>query len=98
MHFAAYHSSISRMVSTVRLFLSLYAMPIFSAIGLGITIVVLQIMVPKVFSELETTAILFLHGAQASAITATSLAATANVHSLALPDASDMPQAPQIRE
>lgn len=47
------------------------------AIGLGIAIVVLKILLPGVLSEIEHTAIAFLHGAQVSAGVATDLAASA---------------------
>ncbi|HWH07116.1 MAG TPA: hypothetical protein VNU47_01140 [Candidatus Paceibacterota bacterium] len=46
------------------------------ALGLGVGIIVLKLLTPALFSELETTAILFLDGAQVSAQTATSLAAS----------------------
>jgi len=51
-------------------------MPIFKAIGLGICIVVLKILLPGVLSEIEDTAIAFLYGARVSAGVATDLAAS----------------------
>jgi len=53
-------------------------MPIFQAIGLGILILVLQSLAPAVLSQAESTAISFLRGAEVSAVTATSLAASAS--------------------
>lgn len=52
-------------------------MPLRKAIGLGICIIVLKLLVPEVLSALETTAIAFLKGAQTSASVASSLAASA---------------------
>lgn len=46
------------------------------AIGLGIAIVVLKMLLPGVLTEIEHTAIAFLHGAQVSAGVATDLAAS----------------------
>lgn len=47
------------------------------AIGLGIGIVVLKLLLPAVLTEIEHTAIAFLQGAQVSASVATDLAASA---------------------
>ncbi len=47
------------------------------AIGLGIVIIVLKLLLPGVLSEIEATAIAFLRGAQVSASVATDLAASA---------------------
>lgn len=47
------------------------------AIGLGIAIVVLKLLLPGVLTEIEHTAIAFLQGAQVSASVATDLAASA---------------------
>lgn len=47
------------------------------AIGLGIGIIVLKLLLPGVLSEIEATAIAFLQGAQVSASVATDLAASA---------------------
>lgn len=52
-------------------------MPVFSALGLGIAIIVLKLLVPVVFSHIESTAIAFLSGAETSATIATDLAASA---------------------
>lgn len=52
-------------------------MPLLSAIGLGVAILVLQALTPVLFREIEHTAILFLKGAQTSATVATDLAASA---------------------
>ena len=47
------------------------------ALGLGIGIIVLKLLLPGVLSEIEATAIAFLQGAQVSASVATDLAASA---------------------
>ncbi len=52
-------------------------MPIFSAFGLAVLIVVLKILVPVIFGQLEQTILAFLHGAQISALVASQLAASA---------------------
>jgi hypothetical protein len=52
-------------------------MPIFSVIGLGILIIVLKVLVPVIFGQLEQTILAFLHGAQISALIASQLAASA---------------------
>ncbi len=52
-------------------------MPIFSAVGLGIAIMVLNVLMPPVFTEIETTAIALLRGAQVSVEAATQIAASA---------------------
>lgn len=52
-------------------------MPIFSALGLGLLIIVLKMLVPAIFAQLSSTIIAFLHGAQVSADVATQLAASA---------------------
>ncbi len=52
-------------------------MPIFQAVGFGILIITLRVLVPAIFAQLETTIIAFLHGAQISATIASQLAATA---------------------
>jgi len=52
-------------------------MPLFQAIGLGVCIIVLKILLPGVLSEIEDTAIAFLQGAQVTAGVATDLAASA---------------------
>lgn len=52
-------------------------MPVFRALGLGIAIIVLKILLPGVLSEIEDTAIAFLRGARVSASVASDLAASA---------------------
>lgn len=47
------------------------------AIGLGIGILVLKLLLPDVLTEIEHTAIAFLEGAQVGASVATDLAASA---------------------
>ncbi len=49
-------------------------MPILGALGLGLTILVLQSTVPAIFSELETTIVIALKGAQAILSTASLIA------------------------
>ncbi|MBU2159208.1 hypothetical protein KJ848_03440 [Patescibacteria group bacterium] len=51
-------------------------MPILKALGLGVCILVLKLLVPQIFTELEQTALIFLRGAQTSALVATDLAAS----------------------
>lgn len=48
-------------------------MPIFRAIGFGILIIVLNLLLPNVLRQGERTAIQFLKGAETSALTATAL-------------------------
>ena len=78
-------------------------MAIFKAIGLGILILVLQSLVPTIFSQLQATTLAFLKGAEVSATVATGLAASAasvteSTHSSILRPTSDfvMPQARRI--
>ncbi|MDB5237550.1 MAG: hypothetical protein JWL88_652 [Parcubacteria group bacterium] len=52
-------------------------MPIFRAFGLGITILVLQLLVPLIFSQLQTTIIAFLKAGQISADVGSQLAGSA---------------------
>lgn len=52
-------------------------MTLTKALGLGIAIIVLKLLLPGVLSEIEATAIAFLQGAQVSASVATDLAASA---------------------
>ena len=52
-------------------------MPIFSALGIGVLILVLGWLVPNVLAELEATVIAFLRGARVSADAAAAIAATA---------------------
>lgn len=66
------------------------------ALGLGVAIIVLKLLTPVLFAELETTAILFLDGAQVSAKTATGLAASVgDIHVVNRP--LELPRAPQVR-
>ena len=76
-------------------------MSIFQALGLGVLIIVLQSLVPTVLTQLESTALAFLRGAEVSALAATSLAASASFapdEASVPPDHADfrMPQATQI--
>lgn len=52
-------------------------MPLFRALGLAVVLITIRIMLPDVFHAGETTAISFLHGAELSADTASSIAASA---------------------
>jgi len=49
----------------------------FSAIGFGIMLIILRVLMHPVFVELEATAVTFLRGAQISADVASQLAASA---------------------
>ncbi|CAN5738010.1 hypothetical protein BH11PAT2_BH11PAT2_00210 [soil metagenome] len=53
-------------------------MPIFRAIGFGLLLIILRIMIPSVLSEGEQTAISFLHGARVSADTMSQIAGMAS--------------------
>ena len=53
-------------------------MKIFGALGLGLTILILQALVPAIFASLEQTILLALHGAQVALLAATHIAAAAN--------------------
>ncbi|MBU2194815.1 hypothetical protein KJ894_02705 [Patescibacteria group bacterium] len=71
-------------------------MPIFQAIGLGVCILVLKLLVPQILTEVEHTAIVFLKGAQLSAVVATDLVAGASAiqfsqEPFALPHATPIP-------
>lgn len=52
-------------------------MAITRALGLGIGIIVLKLLLPDVLTEMEHVALAFLRGAQVSASVATDLAASA---------------------
>ncbi len=52
-------------------------MPFFKALGFGIAITIISLAMPKVFVEIQTTALAFLHGAEVSADVATSVVAAA---------------------
>lgn len=71
-------------------------MPILSALGLGLAIIVLKTLTPLIFAEIQDTALLFLEGAQIGASVATDLAASAGTvriqNKLLV-----LPRAPQVR-
>jgi hypothetical protein len=82
-------------------------MPIFRAIGFGVLIITLRLLMPAVLEEGEQTAIAFLRGAHVSADAATSIAASAAVPfapasgtqsmiTTRIPYRATLPQAPQI--
>lgn len=73
-------------------------MPFFQALGLGVAIIVLKLLTPVLFGEVETTAILFLKGAQTSALVATDLAASVGHIEVDNESPLVLPRAPQIRE
>ncbi|HYE23413.1 MAG TPA: hypothetical protein VEA92_03150 [Candidatus Paceibacterota bacterium] len=73
-------------------------MPFFQALGLGVAIIVLKLLTPVLFSEIEATAILFLRGAQTSATAATELAASVGQVRVDNESPLVLPRAPQIRE
>jgi len=73
-------------------------MPFFQALGLGVAIIVLKLLTPVLFTEIETTAILFLRGAQTSASAATELAASVGTIEVDNESPLVLPRAPQIRE
>lgn len=71
-------------------------MPVLKAVGLGICIVVLKLLVPEVLSEAEAAAIAFLRGARVSAETASTLAAS--VGSVRITnDPFELPRLPETR-
>ena len=73
-------------------------MPISRALGLGLAILVLKALAPAIMTHIESTAIAFLSGAETSAQTATSLAASASSFQLEQsPRRLMLPQAPQIQ-
>ncbi|HEY0010666.1 MAG TPA: hypothetical protein VGB97_01980 [Candidatus Paceibacterota bacterium] len=63
-------------------------MPLFKAFGFGVLLIVLRLMLPNVLHEGEQTAIVFLEGAQASALTATTIIE----HAATTTSLSDRPQ------
>ena len=73
-------------------------MPFFQAIGLGVAIIVLKLLTPVLFSEMETTAILFLKGAQTGARAATELSASVGHVRVDTESPLVLPRAPQVRE
>ncbi|HEV7121741.1 MAG TPA: hypothetical protein VGN56_02870 [Candidatus Paceibacterota bacterium] len=52
-------------------------MPIFRAFGLGITILILQLLVPVIFSQLQNTIIAFLKAGEVSANVGSQIAGSA---------------------
>ena len=72
-----------------------FCMGIFRALGLGILIIMLGFLVPEVLKEAERTAVLFLRGAGASALTATELIEQASsTQSQSPPRRLTLPKAP----
>lgn len=70
-------------------------MPLFRAFGLGVTLLILQLLVPPVFSQLEDTAIAFLKAGQISANVGSQIAGSAGALEfsntpLALPRAANI--------
>lgn len=77
-------------------------MPIFRALGLGVLILVLQALAPRIFDQTERTTIAFLRGAELSALAAASLATDATPGSLprsysTTPSSFRMPQVADVR-
>ena len=71
-------------------------MGIFRALGFGTLIIVLGFLLPEVLHEAERTAVLFLRGAGASALTATELIENASSTQLqTTPRRLILPKAPQ---
>lgn len=67
------------------------------AIGLGIGIIVLKLLLPNVLTEIEHTAVAFLRGAQVSAEVATDLAASAGSARISN-EPFVLPRVPDIRQ
>jgi hypothetical protein len=65
------------MTHLIRLELTRTRMPILGALGLGLTLFVLQSMVPAIFGELQSTIIVALQGAKAILSTASLIAGAA---------------------
>jgi len=53
-------------------------MRIRGAIGLGLTIIVLEVLTPTIFGAIQTTALAFLNGATVSANVASQIAGSAS--------------------
>jgi hypothetical protein len=75
-------------------------MPLFRALGFGVLILIMKILIPEVLSEGEKTAVMILRGTQLSVATATQMVGSVRVASLpnqirALPPFA-LPQAPTI--
>ncbi|KND50471.1 MAG: hypothetical protein AB202_02335 [Parcubacteria bacterium C7867-007] len=74
-------------------------MPIFRALGLGILILILQLLVPTIFLQLQSTIIAFLNAAEISATVGSQLAGSAGSISGTIPGSSDpltLPRATNI--
>ena len=71
-------------------------MPFLQALGLGVAIIVLKLLTPVLFTEIEETALLFLNGAQVSVGVATDLAASAGSAQISNKPLV-LPKAPQVR-
>jgi hypothetical protein len=67
-------------------------MPIFRAFGLGITILILQLLVPLIFSQLQNTIIAFLQAGEISAHVGSQIAGSAG----ALQFSSAPPTLPRV--
>jgi hypothetical protein len=70
-------------------------MPIFRAFGLGIAILILQLLVPLIFSQLQDTIIAFLEAGEISAHVGSQIAGSAGAlqfshEPLALPRTADI--------
>lgn len=72
-------------------------MPLLHAFGLGVAIIVLKLLTPVIFQEIETTAVLFLKGAQTSASVATQIAGSAGAIDVIGHGPPALPKAPQVR-
>lgn len=72
-------------------------MPLLQAFGLGVAIIVLKLLTPLIFQEIETTAILFLKGAQTGASVATQIAGAAGSAGVMQQSPLVLPKAPQVR-
>ena len=71
-------------------------MGIFRALGFGVFLLVLRLMVPEIFHEGQHTAVLMLHGAGTAAETASTLAASAGQTRLIALPPYPLPQAPDV--
>lgn len=66
------------------------------AIGLGVAIIVLKLLLPGVLTEIERTAVAFLKGATISAEVATQLAASAGSIQISN-EPFELPRAPEAK-
>ncbi len=71
-------------------------MAITRAIGLGVAIIVLKLLLPGVLTEIERTAVAFLRGASTSAEVATGLAASVGSVQI-LNEPFELPRAAEAR-